>query len=182
MLDFDSKLHETWTARRGFDDVPGVSPVDGHFAYFKSESHGAWQWVNEMTMQYWAPRGRGNVPIASGLVSDLAFKFEVNVPVPWEDVRMEIFFGPYAESEGRGQPDVAIYRWAPFENGPFMTDGWETVSIPLTAFVHNTANDDESQSIDDLSKLTNVTMMVFGPADQSYEILIAIDNLRIVPL
>lgn len=179
LLDFDTKLHETWTAKIGYEDVPLIPPVDGHFAYFQSNEHGAWQWVNEMTMQYWAPRGRGNVPIATGLVSDLALRFEVNVPIPWEDVRMEIFFGQYAESEGRGS--AAIARWAPFENGPFTTDGWETVQIPLTDFVHNTANDDPTESIDDLSKLTNVTMMVFGPADSSVPILIAVDNLRVVP-
>jgi hypothetical protein len=181
LLDFDNFVHETWTARLGYNDVPGITPVDGNFAYFKSDNHGAWQWVNEMTMQYWAPRGRGAVPIANGIISDLVFKMEVNIPVAWEDVRMEIFFAPSAESEGRGNPNVAIYRWAPFVEGPFKTDGWETFEFPLTEFVHNTANDDPSQSIDDLSGLSNITMMVFGPASGTVPILIAFDNLRVVP-
>ena len=59
-------------------------------------------WTNELTLQYWAPRNpRGNVPVAKGQVSDLVFRFEANVPIEWKDVRMEIFFGPYAEDHGR---------------------------------------------------------------------------------
>lgn len=182
LLDFDTRIHETWTARIGHSDVPEIPPVDGNFAYFRSGDHGAWQWVNEMTMQYWAPRGRGNVPIASGLVSELVFKFEVNVPLEWRDVRMEIFFGPFKETHGRDESNVAIARWSPFQDGPYKTNGWVTMEIPLTEFVHNTANDDESRSIDDLSKLTNITMMVFGPSDASYPVLIGFDNIRIVPI
>ena len=85
LLDFDSKGHESWTAPTAVG-IQGVSPVDGAFAYFQSDDHGAWQWVNEMTMQYWAPRGRGNVPISNGLVQDLVFKMEVNVPIEWREV------------------------------------------------------------------------------------------------
>ncbi|GLR17281.1 glycan-binding surface protein [Portibacter lacus] len=181
ILDYDTKIHETWTAKIGYDDVAGITPVDGNFAYFQSGDHGAWAWVNEMTMQYWAPNGRGNIPLANGLTDNLDFRFEVNVPIPWQDVRMEMFFGPYIPNHGRDEGDVAIYRWAPFENGPYTTDGWQTISIPLSAFNHNTGNDDEDRKIADISALTNITMMVFGPAENSTPILIAIDNLRIVP-
>jgi hypothetical protein len=182
IVNFDDRMSESWTAAYSSTaPLPGVNPVDGVYAYFKNDAHGAWSWQNSMTMQYWAPRGRGNVPLARGNVNDLVFKMEVNVPVEWKDVRMEIFPAPYGESEGRGDGRTAIYRWAPFADGPFKTEGWVTVEIPLTAFVHNTANDEPNRKIEDISSFANFTMMSFGPATSATPVYIAFDNLRIVP-
>lgn len=128
-----------------------------------------------------APGGRGNVPHAKGNVQDLVFKMEVNVPIPWTAVRMEIFPAPFGESEGRGDDRSGIYRWAPFEDGPYMTDGWVTIEIPLTEFVHNTDNDDPTRPLTNLNEVPNFTMMSFGPADAQIPVYIAFDNLRIVP-
>lgn len=182
ILDYDGKNHESWTAPIGSSDPAGCS---GSYAYFKTASDGAWQWANELTMQYWAPRGRGNVPVATGSVNDLVFKFEVNVPEEWKDVRMEIFFGPYAEDHGRDAASTAIARWKPWKNGPYKTDGWETISIPLTEFKYYKDDPDDSEvgtrSIDNLSSLTNVVMMLFGPANGPNPVHICFDNVRIVP-
>ncbi len=181
LLDFDTKGHESWTAPTAMG-IQGVTPVDGAFAYFQSDDHGAWQWVNEMTMQYWAPRGRGNVPISNGLVQDLVFKMEVNVPIEWREVRMEIFFAPSAEDHGRDQPGTVMARWQPFLGGPYTTDGWETLSIPLSEFVYTKDDGDEpSAKLEDVSNLSNVTMMMFGPAESSNPVIVAFDNIRVVP-
>ena len=182
ILDYDGKNHESWTAPIGSSDPAGCS---GGYAYFKSASDGAWQWANELTMQYWAPRGRGNVPVATGSVNDLVLKFEVNVPVEWKDVRMEIFFGPYAEDHGRDVSTTAIARWTPWKTGPYKTDGWETVTIPLTEFKYYKDDPDDNEtgtrSIDNLSSLTNVVMMLFGPATGPNPVQICFDNVRVVP-
>lgn len=182
ILDYDGKNHETWTAPIGSTDPAGCS---GGYAYFKSASDGAWQWANELTMQYWAPRGRGNVPVATGSVNDLVLKFEVNVPVEWKDVRMEIFFGPYAEDHGRDVSTTAIARWKPWKTGPYKTDGWETITIPLTEFKYYKDDPDDNEigtrSIDNLSSLTNVVMMLFGPATGPNPVQICFDNVRVVP-
>lgn len=186
LLDFDNIVHETWTARIAGDGELAEIPqgVDGRFAYFKNDDFGAWQWVNEMTLQYWAPRGKGNVPLAAGSINDLVFKFECNVPIPWQEVRMEIFLGPYAEDHGRDVPTTALARWQPWANGPYTTDGWITVSIPLTDFKYGkddpADNSVGSKSIENLSSLTNITMMLFGPADSKNPVLVAVDNVRIV--
>lgn len=189
LLNFDDRLHETWTAPIArADQNPPLPPVDGNYAYFKNDKFGAWQWINDMTMQYWAPRGRGNVPVASGPIQDLVFKFEANVPIPWHEVRMEIILTNYVEGDGRSNPDAVHARWRPWLQGgkkvPYKTDGWETISIPLTEFKFG-PDDGESdlngtRSITDLSKLTNVVMMIFGPADGTNPIFVAIDNVRIV--
>jgi hypothetical protein len=179
ILDYDTKKHETWTAPIGNNDPAGCS---GDYAFFKSAANGAWQWANELTMQYWAPRGRGNVPVAQGLVSDLALKFEVNVPQEWRDVRMEIFFSPFADDHGR---DGAVHaRWQPWKAGPYKTDGWETITIPLKDFKYGKDDSDENgtKSITNLGSLTNVVMMMFGPAAGPNPVHICFDNVRVVPL
>jgi hypothetical protein len=182
LLDYDGKNHETWTAPIGNSDP---APCAGSYAFFKHPADGAWLWTNELTMQYWAPRGRGNVPVATGDINDLVFKFEANIPVEWRDVRMEIFFGPYAEDHGRDQPGTVFARWRPWASGPYKTDGWITVSIPLTEFKYGKDDPDDgnagNKKIENLSSLTNVTMMLFGPANGPNPVHIAIDNVRIVP-
>lgn len=188
LLDFDNLLHETWTTpivQPGED--PEVSACDGAFIVFEHDADGAWLWTNELTMQYWAPRGRGNEPLANGAVSELAFRFEVNV-VEWHDIRMEIFLGPYAEDHGRDAPATAIARWKPWMDGRYMTDGWETVTIPLTEFKYwkddPTDQVEGTRAIENLSSLTNITMMIFGPnetTDGTNPVKVAVDNIRIVP-
>lgn len=182
LLDYDGKNHETWTAPIGNSDP---APCANNYAFFKHAADGAWMWTNELTMQYWAPRGRGNVPVATGDVNDLVLKFEANVPIEWKDVRMEIFFGPFAEDHGRDQPGTVFARWRPWATGPFKTDGWITVSIPLTEFKYGKDDPDDgnagTKKIENLSSLTNVTMMLFGPANGPNPVHIAIDNVRIVP-
>jgi hypothetical protein len=190
ILDFDNFSHESWTAPIAqASSNPSPAPCSGNYAYFKHAALGEWMWTNELTLQYWAPRSaRGDVPVAKGQVSDLVFRFEANVPVNWNDVRMEIFFGPYAESEGRGSANVAIARWKPWKKGPYKTNGWETISIPLSEFKFspNDGTTDEigSASIQDLPLRTNVTMMLFGPFETGTTaktpVLICVDNIRIV--
>jgi hypothetical protein len=190
LLDFDTWKHESWTAPIADpSSSPSPAPCDGGYAFFKHAEVGEWMWTNELTLQYWAPRSsRGNVPVAKGQVSDLVFRFECNVPIPWNDVRMEIFFAKYAEDHGRDQAGTAIARWKPWKDGPFTTDGWVTVSIPLTEFKFNkddgTTDEIGSASIQDLSELANITMMLFGPfetgATDKTPVHICVDNFRIV--
>lgn len=185
ILNFDDKRHESWTAPIALaSENPDPAPVDGNYAFFKNNNFGAWQWVNDMTMQYWAPRGRGNVPVATGPINELFFKFEVNVPIEWKEVRMEIILTSYVEGDGRSAPEAVHARWQPWKSGPYKTDGWVTVSIPLTEFKYgpDDSPDDPNgtRSITDLSKLTNVVMMMFGPANSPNPVHIAFDNVRIV--
>ncbi len=178
LLDYDGKNHETWTAAISGSNPEGCS---GNYAQFKHPADAAWMWTNELTMQYWAPRGRGNVPVATGLVNDLALKFEVNI-IEWRDVRMEIFFNTYAEDHGR---DANVHaRYQPWKTGKTQSDGWETVTIPLKDFKYgkDDSDDNGTRSIDNLSSLTNITMMLFGPAAGPNPVNVCVDNVRIVPL
>ena len=115
-------------------------------------------------------------------MSDLVLKFETNVPIEWRDVRMEIFFNTFAEDHGRDNATHA--RWQPWKAGPYKTDGWITVAIPLKDFKYGPNDSDENgtKALENLSSLTNITMMLFGPAAGPNPVHICIDNVRVVPL
>ena len=185
ILNYDGKNHETWTAPiTAANADPTMPGCDGSYVLFKHNANGAWQWTNELTMQYWATRGRGRVPVATGSINDLTLKFECNVPQEWKDVRMEMFFGPYADDHGRDAAGTAIARWKPWKNDPFKTNGWVTISIPLTEFKYGKDDSDSDETgtrkIENLSNLTNVVFMLFGPATGTNPVKIAVDNIRIV--
>jgi len=187
ILDYDQYMNEGWTSPIAYaDSNPEIDPCSGNYTVMKIDAYTSWLWENTMTMQYWAPRSpKGDVPVATGSIYDLDFRFEINVPIDWVETRMEIFFTEYVEMDGRGEPGVAIARWEPCADEPYKTDGWETISIPLTEFKYSPddpVDDTEgSRQIEDLSVLTNLVMMVFGPAAGEYPVHICIDNPRIVP-
>ncbi len=189
LLDFDTYFHELWTAPVIYaDSAPDPAPCSGNYVNIISDEVGAWDWENFLSIQYWAENStKGDVPLATGLVNDLVFRFEANVPIEWHKVRMEIYMTIYGNGHGRdAQPPPSHARWMPWKDGPFTTDGWITVSIPLSDFMFDKNdpedNEEGSRPIADLSVLTNLTMMIFGPNSAPYYPLkICIDNVRIVP-
>jgi hypothetical protein len=189
ILDFDTYFHELWTAPVIYaDSAPDPAPCSGNYVNIISDEVGAWDWENYLSIQYWAENStKGDVPLATGLVNNLIFKFEANVPIEWHAVRMEIYMTIYGNGHGRdAQPPPSHARWMPWKDGPYTTDGWITVSIPLSDFMFDKDdaedNEEGSRPIEDLSILTNLTMMIFGPASSPfYPVKICIDNVRIVP-
>ncbi len=67
---------------------------------------------------------------------------------------MEIFFSKFADDHGRGNPETAIARWQPWTAGPYTTDGWITVSIPLTEFKYGP--DDPADDPNGSRSITNL--------------------------
>ncbi len=185
VVDFDGMVHRSWNSpiahvEAGEGKVP---PCSGNYTYFEMEGVGAWQWVNELNMMYVAEdpyTGRGNIPIFPGAatVNEWGVRFEINVPVEWREIPLEVFFAPFGADHGRDIP-VPLVRWRPWEEeGVFQTDGWVTVTIPLTEF--NEDKDGKPAELSDLSQFTNLTIMYFGAADNANDIYIAIDNVRVV--
>ena len=184
VVNFDDLRHRSWNSPIAHVDAGEgrVPPCSGNYTYFEMEGVGAWQWVNELNMMYVAEdgeTGRGNIPIFPGgaSVNEWGVRFEINVPVEWREIPLEIFFAPFGGDHGRDIP-VPLARWRPWEDkGVFQTDGWVTVTVPLTEF--NEDKDGNPAELSDLSQFTNLTIMYFGAADNANDIYIAIDNVRV---
>lgn len=192
IVDFDTKLHESWTAAIIYaDSVADADPCDGNYAEIQSDEVAAWDWENNLAIMYWA---QSDVPIADGIPSQLMFCFEVNVPEEWYDVPMEIYFAPFGAEHGRDLQDesgsyvTSFYRWRPYNDGPYTTDGWITMKVPLSDFAYGHDDgdippDQGTNPLTDISDLTNITMMIFGNATSPFHpVKIHVDNIRIVPI
>lgn len=150
--------------------------------------------------------GRGAVSIA-GLpfyeykLEDLVLKFECNIPkdAAYKGITTEFIAGyDSSEPDKIGRTISPICRWEPYKNDAtysvagqnsgkdlsngFYTDGWETVTIPLTEFkyVYNDENPKADLKLD-LSKAINFSILVFGKVETDTNVMIGIDNVRIVP-
>jgi hypothetical protein len=197
IIDFDILMWEEWTGAIAYaDSAPDLPATSGNYGIIQSSEVTDWDWENNLAIMDWGEDVRGDIPLATGLVADLDFRFEVNVPVEWYDVRMEIYFAKYGDGHGRDVTDGGAYvtsfgRWRPWVSEPYTTDGWITMSIPLSDFTfgHDDAPSATPQQgsnpLQDLTGLTNLTMMVFGPREKepsvAHSVEICVDNIRIVP-
>lgn len=156
-----------------------------------------WTMIQVTYIQYVAnpaEGGRGAVSVAGKVfekyeIEELALKFEVYIPeeIPYKGIRTEIFFGPIDAPDKHGRDYSPICHWTPYvgtEKG-FYTDGWTTVTIPLTEFCHNTASDDPNPEYtykDKLKNATNFSFLLFGKPEGDPTVLMCVDNFRIVPI
>lgn len=86
----------------------------------------------------------GSIPATTPL-SDLAFQFDVYVPEAWSGTGQiqitannNVSFNGYGSDEVKSSTTMTTV-WVPWLNDdgsttPFKTDGWQTVTIPLTQF------------------------------------------------
>lgn len=184
----------------------------GKFGLFHGEytTKMSYSYASDMWFQYMHGAdegGRGAVSIA-GLpfyekkLEDLVLKFECNIPkeAAYKGIATEFIAGykSASDSDKIGRTISPICRWEPYKsdknyslagenagkdlsNG-FYTDGWETVTIPLTAFncVYNDENPKEDLKLD-LAKAINFSVLVFGKPETDTNVMISFDNFRIVP-
>lgn len=114
-------------------------------------------------------------------------KFEVNVDKAWSSCALQMIFTPWATSGTNGYiadgttPRALWNPWEKAEKGTFKTDGWITVSVPLTEFKYDHTG--KSLKMADAGKFGGLTFFVYSGGvkgtDCSPEI--CIDNIRVVP-
>lgn len=133
--------------------------------------------------------------------ADALLKFEINVSEPWKANALQMIFTPWElgleikDEEGNvieGKPATNDYiadgatpraLWYPWlKTGSYQTDGWVTVSIPLSDFKYN----HEGKELEEgLSKgdFGGLTFFVYhgGVAGEACSPQISIDNIRVVP-
>lgn len=115
-------------------------------------------------------------------------KFEVNVDKAWSSGALQMIFTPWGTSGTNGYiSDGATPRglwnpWATADKGTFKTNGWITVSVPLTEFKYDHTG--KVLKMADPGNFGGLTFFVFhggiiGTAACTPDI--CIDNIRVVP-
>jgi len=115
-------------------------------------------------------------------------KFEVNVDKAWSSGALQMIFTPWATSGTNGYiadgktPRGIWNPWATADKGTFKTDGWITVSVPLTEFKYDHTG--KALKMADAGNYGGLTFFVFnggiiGTAACTPDI--CIDNIRVVP-
>lgn len=181
-------------------ELPATPPerISGSYVLFYQKYNEPWTMEFPTFLQYVAKPdegGRGRKSIAgdnaSAPIEDLCLKFEVNIPknCAWKkQPRIEIFFGPYDCANKHGRELSPIAFWEPYLNAGeegFYTNGWQTVTIPLTEFYHDYKNaDTKFDKKLNLETATNFSFVCMGdPGEGSTsEIFMALDNFRVVPI
>lgn len=130
--------------------------------------------------------GRPDVPVYTGDLKDGLIKFEVNVVTPWQSSALQMIFTPYSISGTNSYIADGTYPrglWNPWkETGSYQTDGWITVSFPLSDFnyTHEGAESANKLTADMISGLT-FYVWNGGVAGTDCNPHICIDNIRVVP-
>ncbi len=157
--------------------------ISGKYLQFYCQGNGAWNWTDKLMWGYWAS---SNTPIASGDITKLGLRFECNI-ITWSDCPVLFWFANYVAG-GAISPDdnYSQAHWKPWnnsgENVDAATNGWVTVTIPLTDFKYNKEESVDNLSVGDISQYSNLNVMMFGAANGSSDVNILFDNFRIVPI
>ncbi|MDR1729331.1 MAG: glycan-binding surface protein [Prevotellaceae bacterium] len=205
IINFDDRL-ATWGGYNPFDEegnritsiagdslpAPLPEPCSGKYGFLYGEYNAPWTMKEAMFIQYVAnpsEGGHGAFSVAGPYVDypieNLVLKFEVYIPkkVPYQDIRTEIFCGPYDSPDKHGRDVSPICFWEPYKaTGSFYTDGWETITIPMTEFTHGISSDEEVKKIVDLKTATNFSFVQFGAPVNVPFVYMCLDNFRIVPI
>lgn len=190
-------------------EAPLPAGCSGKYGVLYGDYKNSWSFDSNMWLQYMSnfdEGGRGNVSVA-GLhfldrpLDELVLKFECYIPqeAPYKGVRTEIFCGPAKADNKHGREQSVICFWEPWTgkgysvagnnkgkdlSKGFYTDGWETVTIPLSEFKHNSTTDEILHELKmDLLTSVNFSFLQMGAVDDSNpaHVYMCVDNLRIVP-
>ncbi len=189
ILDFDGLNPNGWRAGR----IAEEGGISGRYGFFKGDiADDVWFDGDDKTgfeLDVWSREPKG--PYTNGdwfdatNLDNLICKFEVNVLQPWSALALQLIFQPWSEFNNtffQGS-DVSRGLWIPWATtGSFITDGWITVSIPMTEF-----NRDADGKVIERMREGNyggLTLFVWkgGIPGTPCTTEIWIDNVRVVPV
>ena len=190
-LDFDSKVI-TGSWQNGVYASTNPAGISGNYDRLAGGTRDAggqpWDEV-DFSFHFWpSPMGLPNTPLYSGDLSKAALKFECNVYQTWSSGALEIMFVPYSvfynNSYIAGDKNTPRALWMPWKNsGSYITNGWTTVTIPLTDFIYVY---DGTVCMTKLTQdmLYGCTFYLWngGVSGKACSPGLAVDNLRIVPI
>ncbi|MDR0814795.1 MAG: glycan-binding surface protein [Bacteroidales bacterium] len=167
-------------------DVDGIS---GKYVVFKGTIATQDDWLeDDFSFNLWGEsngRPQGDL-FDAGDLSKMVFKFEVNARSPWTALAMQIIFTPWELKDGNGYYSEPINRalWIPWATkGSYKTDGWETVSIPMTNFKYTATGGNADMR--GAGNYGGLSMFIWnGGVQGSFPCSpeLWIDNIRVVPI
>ncbi len=134
-----------------------------------------------------ASNGRPNEPFYDGDLSKAVLKFECNVLEPWSSSALQMIFTSYDVSGTNGYISDGVTPrglWMPWaSSGSFQTEGWITVTIPMTEFHYLQDGTDADENVT-TDMLGGLTFFVWNGGVEGVDcnVHMCIDNIRIVPM
>ncbi len=184
ILDFDTKLGAGW--RPGNRQGTEPDGVSGDYLILTGSLAADWDWKDDhLEMDFWGQAsGNPEGPLFEGDPNEMLFKFEANVVNPWTGGWMQLIFSPWSNAGNAVNSDNNIARgmWIPWqETGTYQSDGWITVSIPLSEFSYNHTRTTSNLKLVYPDNCGSLTIFVWGQVPAPCDVRICIDNVRIVP-
>lgn len=188
ILDFDTKTAAGgW--RSGVLANSDPDPISGNYVKFSGTMTGkAGDTWNEdaFSFDYWpAATGQPDLPIYSGDIANAVIKFECYVVNPWQSGALQMIFTPYATTGTNsyiGDASVPRGLWIPWKaTGSYQTDGWITVTLPLSDFKYSGDGSICANSLT-AEMLRGLTFFIWngGVKGTDGTIKMCIDNIRVV--
>ncbi|MCW3805357.1 glycan-binding surface protein [Plebeiibacterium marinum] len=165
--------------------------INGNYIRFEGDMAGSiggtWNEDNFSFNLWNASNGRSEDPFYEGDLNNAVLKFECNVLEEWKASALQMIFTPYEVSGTNAFiADNVTMRglWNPWVlTGSYQTDGWVTVSIPMSEFHYYHDGKDAGANITN-DMLGGLTFFVYhgGVEGEDCRVHICIDNIRIVPM
>jgi len=189
ILDWD-KLNANGGWRSG--NLAEEDGISGKYVVFKgnlAEDPSDWGDENAFSFNLWGiANGRPEGDFFSAADLDkLLFKFEINILAPWSSKAMQIVFTSWSTQGTNGYyGDVSYPRalWMPWTStGSYQTDGWITVTIPMTEFRYG-PNGKGLEKPNSSGFYGGLSMFVWhgGVTGKACSTEMWIDNIRVVPM
>lgn len=179
LIDFDKFAFNGWGK---------TAIVDGDFgkcAYLHSAEVDLWSWDENTTMLF-SNTGEGQPHFVSPATKpeDGYLKFEIKVDQPWTAVALYFEFQTPSQSTNNQFGTNPGYCWEPWKAGAYTTDGWATVSIPLSNFNQTTDGKGSDAGVFPPSQIDGLNLFVRGGTGAEGSLTAVsmyLDNFRIVP-
>ncbi len=198
ILDFDTTFpdggyHHGWHKGTGVSNVGGIN---GNYLIFSGEmTDSKWDDSN-FGYERWTYRPTDPDFFDATALDKFVLKFEVNIPNVWSAAALQVIFTGseevwlnWQESPTGGNVSNAYVSslthpralWMPWtETGSYTTNGWITVTIPMTDFKYN--KDGGKAEVKPAGHYSGITLFVNGGGVKGADCtpIFNIDNVRVV--